>query len=316
MNQTKICILGGSGFVGSHIVSLLAAQGTAVRVVTAKREHAKTLFVFPSVEIVEANIHDEVELARVTNGCDSVINLVGVLHDSRKHGKGFRHAHVELARKVITACKANGIERLLHMSALKAHVSAPSGYLRSKGKAEQLVRDSGLKWTIFCPSVIFGRGDNFLNLFASLLSVVPLMPLAGAKAKFQPVWVEDVAQAFVNSLQNRNTFGQSYNLCGPKKYTLHELVQLVASIKNVKRIIIGLPAPIAKFQALVMEYLPGKLMSRDNLLSMEVDSTCDCDFPAVFGFTPSALESIAAQFLSQESMRSRFNVFRAGAGRK
>ncbi len=315
MNHKKICILGGSGFVGSQIVRLLAAQGIAVRVLTSKRDHAKALFVFPSVEIIEGNIHDENDLLRMTRTCDGVINLVGVLHDSRQAGRGFTHAHVDLTRKVITACKANNITRLLHMSALNADVNAPSAYLRSKGQAEKLVRDSGLHWTIFCPSVIFGQGDSFLNLFSSLLSVAPLMPLAGAKAKFQPIWVEDVAQVFVRSIEHRDSFAQSYNLCGPKIYTLGELVKLVARIKGLTRVVIGLPAPIAYVQALVMEYLPGKLMSRDNLLSMQSDNVCGCDFPALFAVTPTALEAIAPQFLSPASLRSRYERYRLGAGR-
>jgi uncharacterized protein YbjT (DUF2867 family) len=310
MNNKKICILGGSGFVGSHIVRLLAEQGRSVRVATSKRDHAKALFVFPSVEIVEANIHEEVELLRITQGCDAVINLVGVLHDSRKAGQGFKRAHVELTRHVIAACKANKVTRLLHMSALKADIHGPSAYLRSKGQAEQLVREADLHWTIFCPSVIFGEGDSFLNLFSSLLKVAPLMPLAGANAKFQPIWVEDVAQAFVNSLDNRATSGQSYNLCGPKVYTLRELVQLVARIKELKRLVIGLPRPVAYVQALVMEYLPGKLMSRDNLLSMQSDNICTGGFPAELGFTPTALEVIAPQYLSPASVISRYSRYR------
>jgi uncharacterized protein YbjT (DUF2867 family) len=315
MNHKKICILGGSGFVGGHIVRLLAAQGISVRVVTSKRDHAKALFVFPSVEIVEGNIHDEVELARMTKGCDAVVNLVGVLHDSRKPSQGFERAHVELTRKVIAACKVNKIQRLLHMSALKADLNGPSAYLRSKAKAEQLVRESKLQWTLFCPSVIFGEGDSFLNLFSSLLTVAPVLPLAGANAKFQPIWVEDVAQVFANSLDNRATYGQNYNLCGPKIYSLRELVQLVARIKEVTRFVMGLPAPIAYAQALLMEYLPGKLMSRDNLLSMKSDNVCGCAFPAEFGFTPTALEVIAPQYLSPASLRSRYNRFRNNAGR-
>jgi NADH dehydrogenase len=316
MKNNKICILGGSGFVGSHIVAQLAAQGRPVRVLTSRRDHAKALFVFPSVEIVEGNIHDPAQLANMTKGCDCVINLVGVLHDSHVRGRGFKHAHIQLTRKVIAVCKTNKISRLLHMSALKADVHAPSAYLRSKGKAEHLVRESGLQWTLFCPSVIFGRGDSFLNLFASLLAIAPVMPLAGVNAKFQPIWVEDVARTFVSSIDNRETFLRSYNLCGPKVYTLGELVRLVARIKGLTRFIVGLPGPIAYVQALVMEYLPGKLMSRDNLLSMQSDNICDCDFPAEFGFTPAALEAIAPQFLSPANLTSRFERYRRVDGNK
>lgn len=315
MSVNKICILGGSGFIGCHIVQQLAAQNKSVRVVTSKRDHAKALFVLPSVEIMEANIHDATDLARAFAGCDSVINLVGVLHDSRKAGQGFQRAHVELTRKVIAACKANGIERLLHMSALKADVNGPSAYLRSKGEAEGLLRNANLASTIFCPSVVFGRGDSFLNLFAALLAVAPVLPLAGANAKFQPIWVEDVARAFVHSIDNSATIGQTYNLCGPRIYSLRELVQFVARAKGLKRLVVGLPGPIAYSQALAMEYLPGQLMSRDNLLSMQADNVCGCDFPATFGFTPAALEEIAPQFLAPANLRSRFDRYRTNAER-
>jgi uncharacterized protein YbjT (DUF2867 family) len=315
MSAKKICILGGTGFIGSHIAQRLAAQNKSVRVVTSKREHAKALFVLPSVDIVEANIHNETDLARAMAGCDTVINLVGVLHDSRKAGQGFRSAHVELTRKVIAACKASGVDRLLHMSALKADIKAPSAYLRSKAEAEAMVRNADLHWTIFCPSVVFGRGDSFLNLFASLLAIAPVMPLAGANAKFQPIWVDDVARAFVESIDKPETIGQTYNLCGPTIYTLRELVQWVARVKGLNRLVIGLPGPIAYLQALSMEFLPGKLMSRDNLLSMKSDNVCACDFPAEFGFTPAALAEIAPQFLSPSSLRSRYNRYRSNAGR-
>ncbi len=310
MTTKKVCILGGAGFVGQHIAHQLVARGISVRVVTSRREHAKALFVLPGVDIVEANIHDENQLARAVSGCDAVVNLIGVLHDSKKRGRGFQQAHAELARKLIEACCAQNISRLLHMSALKAEANAPSAYLRSKAEAEKRVRDSGLRYTIFCPSVIFGHGDRFLNLFASLLSIAPVLPLAGANAKFQPIWVDDVARAFAVSLVSAETIGKTYNLCGPTIYTLRDLVKYVARIRGQTRAVIGLPDAVASMQALVMEFLPGKLMSRDNVLSMQVDNVCGCDFPAELGFTPATLESIAPEYLSGET-HARFAQFRA-----
>jgi uncharacterized protein YbjT (DUF2867 family) len=317
MNNKKICLLGGAGFVGRHITHQLDAQGYNVRVVTSRRDHAKELFVLPAVDIVEANIHNENALVQVVSGCDAVINLVGVLHDSRKPGQGFHNAHVELTRKVIAACKTSGVARLLHMSALQADVKAPSAYLRSKGEAEQLVRKSGLHYTIFRPSVIFGRGDNFLNTFAGLIAIAPVIPLAGAKAKFQPIWVEDVARAFTESLSLPDTIGKTYNLCGTKVYTLRELVKLVAAMQNKRRIVLNLPGPIAYAQALAMECLPGKLklLTRDNLRSMQVDNICNDGFPTELGFMPSPLEIIAPEYLSDAIPRGRYPDYRAHAGR-
>jgi NADH dehydrogenase len=166
MEVKNVCVIGGSGFVGRHIVQLLSAQRYQVRVPTRQRERAKQLILLPTVDVIEANVHDEAQLARLTRRMDAVINLVGVLHDA--HGeRGFEQAHVVLARKLIAVCRANGVTRYVHMSALGADINGPSKYQRTKGEAEALVRASGLAWTIFRPSVMFGRGDRFLNMFAA-----------------------------------------------------------------------------------------------------------------------------------------------------
>ncbi|MGE4112185.1 MAG: complex I NDUFA9 subunit family protein, partial [Burkholderiales bacterium] len=285
MQFTDICIIGGSGFVGRHLCQQLAGRGYRVRVPTRDRERAKVLTLLPTVEVMVADVHDPAALAAAIRGCDAVINLVGVLHDGRGTG-GFGGAHVELARKVVAACRDAGVRRLLHMSALAAAPDAPSNYLRSKGEAEHLVLDSGLDVTVFRPSVIFGPEDNFLNLFAGLLRMFPVLPLAGHKARFQPVYVGDVAAAFVRSLADRTTFGGRYDLCGPKRYSLRELVAWVGATTGCRRPIIGLGRTLSLLQAAAMEVLPVRLMTRDNLRSMQVDSVCDCAFP--FGIKPQA----------------------------
>jgi len=187
-------VLGGSGFVGRHLVGRLVAAGRRVIVPTRQRERAKHLILLPTVDVVEADVHSEVVLARLTQRASVVVNLVGILHEPRRGG--FDRVHVELARKLVFACRAAGVSRLLHMSALNADTKAPSRYLRSKGEAEAIVAASELAWTIFRPSVIFGREDSFLNLFATLEKFSPFIPLACAGAKFQPVYVGDVARAF------------------------------------------------------------------------------------------------------------------------
>src|SRR5512147_1393144 len=167
MEITTVAVLGGAGFIGRHVCEALAADGYRVRVAARDRERAKEqLILLPTVEVAAVGVHDPAQLSAFVRGADAVINLVGVLHDARGE-RGFQTAHVELARKVVAACRENGIRRLLHMSALAA--AAPSAYLRSKGEAEAIVRDSGLGWTLFRPSVVFGRDDSFLNLFARLL---------------------------------------------------------------------------------------------------------------------------------------------------
>lgn len=313
MEITTICVLGGSGFIGRHICYQLAARGCRVRVPARDRERAKQLILLPTVDVVTANVHDPADLSRVIAGTEAVINLVGVLHDGRA-AESFRQAHVELARKVVTACRQNGVRRLLHMSALNADVNGPSAYLRSKGEAEAIVRQAGLEVTLFRPSVVFGRDDTFLNLFARLLRWMPVMVLASPNARFQPVFVEDVAAAFVKSLEDLGSFGRSYDLCGPKVYTLRELVEFVGAATGRRRPIIGLNDTLSYWQAFAMELLPVKLMTRDNYYSMKIDSVCNCDFP--FGIRPAALEAVAPVWLKPETLpRMRYQRFRNRAGR-
>ncbi|MEK6594122.1 MAG: complex I NDUFA9 subunit family protein [Pseudomonadota bacterium] len=312
MEINDVCVIGGSGFVGRHICHQLAALGCRVRVPTRDRERAKRLILLPTVDVIAADIHDPQDLARVVRGSEAVINLVGVLHDGRGQ-RSFREAHVELARKLVAACRDNGVRRLLHMSALGAAAQAPSAYLRTKGEAETIVRGSGLDATLFRPSVIFGRDDSFLNLFAGLLRLLPVVVLASPGARFQPVFVEDVAAAFVKSLQNLDAFGKSYDLCGPRIYTLRELVETVGALIGRPRPIIGLNDMLSYWQAFAMELSPVKLMTRDNYYSMKVDSVCACDFP--FGIRPAALEAEAPEWLAQNTPRTRYQRFRNRAGR-
>ena len=313
MEVNNVCVIGGSGFVGRPIVHLLSAQGCNVRVPTRRRERAKQLILLPTVDVVEANVHAAAELAQLTRDADAVINLVGVLHDARGE-RGFEQAHVELPRKVMAACRANGVRRYVHMSALGADVNGPSKYQRTKGAAEALVRASGLDWTIFRPSVIFGRDDSFLNLFAMLLKLLPVIFLGSPNARFQPVFVEDVAAAFVHGLTDLSTYGKSYDLCGPKVYALRELVELVGEITGRRRPVIGLNDALSRLQAFSMELLPVKLMTRDSYNSMKVDNVSSQPFP--FGIQPAAIEAVVPAYLGDDSPRARYRAYRDRARRR
>ncbi|HEY5559265.1 MAG TPA: complex I NDUFA9 subunit family protein [Steroidobacteraceae bacterium] len=308
MEITTVCVLGGSGFIGRHVCHALAAAGYRVRVATRDRERAKEqLILLPTVDVAAANIHDPAQLAMFVRGADAVINLVGVLHDGRGN-RSFQAAHIELARKVVAACRSRGIGRLLHMSALASARGAPSRYLRTKGEAEAIVRESGLAWTLYRPSVVFGPGDGFLNLFATVLRFSPVVALACPGARFQPVFVEDVAAAFVKGLADLGSFGKSYDLCGPRVYTLRELVEYVGTVTGRRRPVVGLNDALSYCQALAMELLPVKLMTRDNYYSMKVDNVCSCDFP--FGIAPAALEAVAPSYLGRRTPRARYQAFR------
>lgn len=307
MIVNSVCVLGGSGFVGRHICHQLVARGLSVTIPTRDRERAKELILLPTAQVVTADVHDPQALRAVVRGADAVINLVGVLH----HGRGrasFREAHVMLARKVADACRETGIRRLLHMSALNAATSAPSAYLRSKGEAENIVRTSELDCTIFRPSVIFGREDRFLNLFAQLQKYLPAVVLGSPNARFQPVFVEDVASAFVESLRRLESYGQSYDLVGPKVYTLRELVEYVGEVTGHRRPVIELGERASYWQALAMELSPMKVLTRDNYYSMKVDNVSPSPLP--FGIAPTALEAVAPTWLAHCTPRNRYNLFR------
>ena len=320
MKPTNVLIIGGSGFVGSHIVAHLAAHGVAVRVPTRNRERVKEeLILLPTAEVIRADVHEPAVLSRLIEGMDAVVSLVGVLHDRRRDG--FRRDHVELPAKIVAACAAADVRQIVHVSALGAAPEAPSAYLRSKALGEAEIRKGGsmgIRATIVRPSVIFGRGDSFLNLFASLARLFPVLPLGGADARFQPVFVEDVARAVVSCLEQPEAQEQCHELCGPTVYTLRELVEYVCSLLGLRRTIVPLPESLSMLQALLLEHLPGHVMSRDNVLSMRVPNVAakpDEPFPKVFGFAPAPLEAIAPEYLAERTPRARYQAMRYRAGR-
>jgi uncharacterized protein YbjT (DUF2867 family) len=308
-----VLVLGGTGFVGSHLVPRLVSAGLRVTIPTRRRDNARHLFMLPTVTVVEADVHDPVALSRLAASADAVINLVGIINEGPR--QTFARNHVELPRSVIAACKAAGVRRLLHMSGLNAYPNGPSRYLQTKGEAEAAVMASDLDWTIFRPSVIFGRGDSFLTMFAKLVRALPVVPLGSAGARFQPVHVGDVAHCFVQALSDDRTIGQRYDLCGPRVYTLRELVAYVGEVSGAVRPIVPLGAGLSRLQATVLENLPGKVMSRDNLASMTLDNVCRCPFPDVFGIVPAPVEAIAPQYLSPTSLRGPYDDYRTHAGR-
>jgi NADH dehydrogenase len=300
MGQAKVLLIGGGGFIGQQIASKLASLGHKIIIPTRRFAHVKDLWVLPQAQIIEADIHNQDVLnqlcARLSPE-DVVINLVGILHDkpAAPYGKNFAKAHVELPKKIIEAMKKNGIKRYLHMSALGADSSGPSMYQRSKGDGEALVKQSHLDWTIFRPSVVFGENDSFINLFASLQQFAPVMPLAGASVKFQPVYVSDVATAFVKAIKMPQTVGHAYDLVGPKVYTLAELVKFAGRKAGRSRPIIPIPAVLGYLQAWLLEFMPGPtVMSRDNIASMKIDSIlppgAQNPLEEDFGIAPQPLE--------------------------
>lgn len=317
MSTTQICLIGGSGFVGRHLATRLVKSGYHVRVLTRRREAHRELLVLPNLQLIESSIYDATALSEQLQGMDVVINLVGILNERRRGD--FQRAHVTLSQRIVDACRDAAVGRLLHMSALKADAqNGPSHYLRSKGEGEAIALGAtDLQVTTFRPSVIFGPDDQFLNRFARLLALSPgVFPLACADARFAPVYVEDVAEAFVRAINNPATFGQSYELCGPTPYSLRELVDYVAELTGHQRRIINLGNRLSWWQGLIMEHLPGKPFSRDNFFSTRVNSLCKSQFPEVFGIKPASIEAIVPGYLGSRDVNTRFNVMRRSAGRE
>lgn len=311
----NVLILGGTGFVGRHLCEKLHRQGWRLTVPTRRLANATAVQHLPRVTVVQADVHDPAQLTDLLKGHDAVVNLVAILHGDEA---AFERTHVNLPRTLAQACLDSGVRRLVHISALGASLDGPSRYLRSKARGEEALRRAGLELTILRPSVIFGAGDRFLNLFAQLQESAPIVPLAGASAKFQPVWVEDVAQAVVNSLIDQrlpqSSVGQTFDCAGPSVYTLADLVRLAGRCSGHPRPVLPLPAALGYPMARLMELGPGQpLMSRDNLASMSVDNVASGQWPGLqsLGITPAELASVAPGYLGERGPRSDLLLHRS-----
>lgn len=319
----RVLILGGSGFVGRHIVERLQRQGVAMSVPTRRLTNARHLWHQPKVQAVVADVFDAPTLARLVAEHDAVINLIAILHGSKSE---FEQVHVELPRRIAEACAQAGGRRLVHLSALGAAADGPSKYQRSKARGEavlgQAAQVGSLQLTVLRPSVIFGAEDRFLNLFAGLQRVFPVIPLAGGDARFQPVWVRDVAEAVVACLEDDTTIGQTYELCGPEVWTLRELVKAAGRWSGIGagkgRPVVGVPMALGRLQALAMEWMPGQpLMSRDNLDSMKVDNVASGQLPGLeaLGIRAAPLSAVGPQYLGQTGLQARLDQYRRSARR-
>ncbi len=304
MRYKRITLIGGSGFVGRHLTYELARRGYQCRILTrrAHRQHALGI----SAALRETDIFDLDELSKALKDTDAVIHLVGILNTSPKQ-PGFRQVHVELTETVVKACHRVGVKRLLHMSALRAdQATGSSQYLRTKGEAENRAHTLGppnIAVTSFRPSVIFGPDDSFLNRFAALLALPVPFPLACPDARFAPVYIGDVVQAFVNSLEDKVTFGQRYALCGPDVYTLEEIVRFIAKVRKYRRWIIPLSESASKLQATVLQFAPGKPFTPDNYDSLKSASVCTENGLVELGIRPTSMQPIASRFLTEKTAK-------------
>lgn len=294
----RVLVLGGTGFLGRHVCAALQRAGVSITVLTRRLAHARPIRHLPLVHVIEDDVHSPQALAKHLPGHEAVINLIAILHGNEAR---FEHVHVSLPTRLIEAMVSTGVKRLIHVSALGANLQAHSLYQRSKAQGEQVLLSGAqahaLQLTLIRPSVIFGRDDRFINLFARLQAFAPLVPLASAHTRFQPVWVQDVAQAIANALSQPDTFGKTYEAVGPDLFTLADLVRFAGRWSGHPRWILPLPMPLAWLQALAMECLPGEpLMSRDNLASMRVDNIGHPQSPGLSALGIRQTQSLATVF--------------------
>jgi len=319
----RVLILGGTGFVGRQLIEQLQRRGVRMTVATRHLVAARRIINQPQVRIAVGDVTDPATLAPLVAAHDAVVNLIAILHGRRGD---FERLHVELPRRIAEACAQAGGRRLVHVSALGAVADGPSMYQRSKARGEavlgQAAQVGSLGLTVLRPSVIFGAEDRFLNLFAGLQKVFPVLPLAGADARLQPVWVRDVAIAIAHCLHDDATIGQTFEACGPEVWTLREIVQAAGQWAGVRggrgRPVVALPSVLGRLQALGLEWLPGRpLMSRDNLDALKLDNVASGLVPglAELGIEPAPLDVVGPLILGQSGVQARLDAYRRTAGR-
>ena len=312
MTPLKLVILGGTGFVGRHLVGRLAREGHDVTVLSRNLAAHYERLLPPGVALREVDVYDPTALKAAFAGADAVVNLVGILNEAGDSGRGFRRAHVQLTKMVVTAMQLAGMRRLLQMSSLNAG-RGRSHYLKSRGEAEAVVKASGLDWTIFQPSVIFGPGDGLFCRFAALLALArPVLPLARAGARFAPVYVGDVVEAFVRALNERRTVGEVYELYGDEVFTLAQIVRMTARQCGLRRWVLPLPDAAGRLQALAFDFVPGKPFSSDNFRSLLTDSVGGIDGLHRLGITPTRVGPLLPAILGHATdKQSRYARYRA-----
>lgn len=311
----RIVLLGATGFLGHHLLPQLSAAGHECLALTRYRPACKDLAVLPRVRLRQVKEWDAASLGPLLAGADAAVSMVGILNESGRKGKGFRKVHVELVEQLIEACRANEVPRIVHVSAIGAGEGS-SHYLVTKGEAEVLLRGAqNIDETIIRPSVIFGRGDDFFNRFAALLKMAPFLPLACPEARMQPVWAGDVAALITHCLKDPGTIGETLDAVGPRAYSLRELVAFTAATLGLERRIVGLPDGVARLQAAVMDFVPGKPFSADNYRSLQTPNTSDRNALPNFGIRPRTIESTVPGYLKQGAHQQRLDECRRWVGR-
>jgi len=308
-----ICVFGGSGFVGRHMVKALARTGARIRV--AVRRPNEAMFLLPAgnvgqIQLFAANVRDDASVAEAVKGADVVINLVGLLHQSGR--QKFGAVQAEGAGRIAKAAKAAGVKRFIQMSAIGADKNARSSYARSKAEGEAAVRDAFPDATIMRPSIIFGPEDNFFNRFAWMASLSPILPLiGGGKTKFQPAYVSDIAEAAVRILDNPHWAGKTFELGGPEVMSFKDLLKLICEITHRQRILMPIPFVLASLQAMFLQLLPNPMLTMDQVRLLKTDNVVGSEGVCTFkdlSIAPVSAEVIVPSYLWAFRPHGQFDV--------
>jgi len=314
--RIRTVLFGGTGFVGRHLAFALFDQGCKVVIASRYPQRHKHLRVLPGVDIVEGDIHGANSLASLVHGADAVFNLIGILHDGT--GKStFEKVHAEFPENLAAACIEQGVQRLIHVSAIGTSVNAPSEYLKSKGRGEAAVvaaMNQGLDATVFRPSIIFGPNGGITQMFERMLRLsIGVFPVICPNALMQPVHVGDAASCIAQCLSESQTIGNCYDLAGPETFTLYEIVSIINELSGSRRKLIKVAEPVSRLMAAIMQYLPGKPLSPDNVASMQVPNVSEMPFPDYYASPLRGMRQTAEHWLI--ARESRYNALRWHSGR-
>lgn len=291
----KIFVTGGTGFVGGHVRRALLERGHSLRLLVHRRSEG----VEAGIEQVEGDVTRQDTFAGAMAGCDVIVNLVGIIREFPAQGITFEKLHVEATRNLVEAARAAGIRRHLQMSALATRPDATAAYHRTKWRAEEVVRQSELDWTIFRPSLIFGPKGAFVDMLAGFVRRFPAVPVVGdGTYRLQPVSVDDVARCFALALDMPETVGQTYELCGPDRLTYNEVLDTIGRVLG-KGHVVKIPQPLGLLKLVVpiMQGFSFFPLTMDQIILLTEENICSNAWPSVFGFEPCRFEAGIASFL-------------------
>jgi len=303
-------VFGGSGFIGRYVVKRLAAQGYVIRVAGRDTERAKDLMTTGRVAQVVplyVSLGNEATIQRAVEGADVVINLVGILTESKPGD--FQRIQGDGPARIAAAAAAAGVKHMVQISAIGADAASPSAYAKSKAQGEAAVRAALPGATILRPSIVFGAEDKFFNRFGAMAMMLPIMPVIHGATRFQPVYVGDVADAIAAAVSRPDAAGRTYELGGPRTYSFRELLAYILHETRRHRFLWDVPLGLARLQARLGELVPGKPFTRDQLIMLAKDNVATAGTPglAELGITPTPLELVVPEYLDR---------YREGGGKR